>query len=222
MLNQPQPQPESTELLGDWHPLVQQLGSTEGLVSFSTVSHSLQLNHVTDIRSLRQFLEAYQTHILVPFELPAIQRAFRHAARNETRELIAFDNEVASESILAPFASASRRVGQSQLKRFRPLRDVRLVQRYLRAVDSGLAHGWHTLVYGLTLAVYSLPVLQGLCSYERQTLMGFIHAVGPTLRLSEQDSRTLLEELSPALPRMAENLLGEDETESARRPKASF
>src|SRR6187402_253608 len=95
MLNQPQP--ESTELLGDWHPLVQQLGSSEGLITLSTASHSLRLNNVTDVRSLRQFLEAYQSHILIPYELPAIQRAFRHASRNETRELIAFDNEVDQE-----------------------------------------------------------------------------------------------------------------------------
>jgi len=221
MANQPQSQPDSTELLGDWHPLVQQLGSSEGLVSLSTVSHSFQLNHVTDLTSLRHFLEAYQTHVLVPYELPAIQRAFRHASRNETRELIAYDNEIAAEPALVPFASASRRVGQAQLKRFRPLRDVRLVQRYLRAVDGGQAHGWHTLVYGVTLAIYSLPILQGVVSYERQTLMGFIHAVARTLRLSEADCRNLIEELAPALPCMAESIVGE-ETESARRPKSSF
>ena len=78
MLNQPQPKPESTELLGDWHPLVQQLGSSEGLVSFSTASHSLQLNHVTDVPSLRQFLEAYQAYILIPYELPAIHAITKH------------------------------------------------------------------------------------------------------------------------------------------------
>jgi urease accessory protein UreF len=219
MINQPQP--DSTDLLGDWHPLVQQLGSSEGLVSLSTASHSLQLNNVRDVRSLRQFLEAYQAHIIIPFELPAIQRAFRHASRNETRELIAFDNEIAAEPILQAFMSASRRVGQAQLRRFRPLRDIRLVQRYLRAVDGGQAHGWHTLVYGVTLAIYSLPVLQGLVSYERQTLMGFIHAVARSLRLTEQDCRAILDDLSPSLPRMPEAILGED-NESPRRPKVSF
>jgi urease accessory protein UreF len=219
MLNQPQP--ESTELLGDWHPLVQQLGSSEGLVTLSTASHSLRLNNVTDIRSLRQFLEAYQSHILIPYELPAIQRAFRHASRNETRELIAFDNEVDQEPVLRPFASASKRVGQAQLKRFRPMRDIRLVQRYLRAVDDGLAQAWHTLVYGLTLAIYSLPILQGLASYERQTLLGFIHAVSRSLKLSEQDCQALLEDLSPSLPRTVEPILG-DEDDTPRRPKMSF
>lgn len=209
--------PETTELLGDWHPLVQQLGSAEGLVALSTASHSLQLSNVDSVQSLLHFLEAYQAHILIPFELPAIQRAFRHASRNETRELIAFDLEVASETALKPFANASRRVGQAQLKRLRPLRDHRLLQRYLRAVDKGLANGWHTLVYGTTLSVYSLPVIEGLNSYEKQTLLGFMHAVSHTLKLSEKDCRGLLEQLSPSLPSAPEAILGQDHP-----PRSSF
>jgi len=210
---------ETTELLGDWHPLVQQLGSTEGLIALSTASHSLQLNHVDSVPTLLRFLEAYQSQILIPHELPAIQRAYRHASRNETRELIACDQLVATEPILKPFADASRRVGQAQLKRLRPLRDHRLLQRYLRAVEAGSAHGWHTLVYGVTLSVYSLPVLQGLSSYEKQTLLGFIHAVSRTLRLSENQCRGLLEELSPALPRSMEPILG---GEDSARMKLSY
>ena len=210
---------ETTELLGDWHPLVQQLGSTEGLVALSTASHSLQLNHVDSVPTLLRFLEAYQSQILIPHELPAIQRAYRHASRNETRELIACDQLIATEPILKPFAGASRRVGQAQLKRLRPLRDHRLLQRYLRAVEAGSAHGWHTLVYGVTLSVYSLPVLQGLISYEKQTLLGFIHAVSRTLRLSENQCRGLLEELSPALPRSMEPILG---GEDSARMKLSY
>src|SRR6185369_5258799 len=137
---------------------------------------------------------------LIPYELPAIQRAFRHASRNETRELIAADQQMAREPMLAPFAGASRRVGRSQLKRLRPLRDQRLVQRYLKAVEENRANGWHTLVYGITLSLYSQPVLQGLVSYERQTLLGFIHAAARPLRLSERDSHDLLDQLSPGLP----------------------
>ena len=206
-----QTNPETTELLGDWHPLVQQLGSTEGLVALSTASHSLQLNNVDSVQSLVRFLEAYQSQILIPYELPAIQRAFRHASRNETRELIAYDQQLAGETALKPFANASRRVGQAQLKRLRPLRDHRLLQRYLRAMDDKLAHGWHTLVYGVTLSVYSLSVLQGLNSYEKQTILGFMHAVSRTLRLSENDCRNLLEQLSPSLPCCStEPILGEE------------
>ena len=205
-----QTNPETTELLGEWHPLVQQLDSTEGLVSLSTASHSLQLDNVDSVQSLMQFLEAYQSQILIPFELPAIQRSFRHASRNETRELIAYDLQLAEETTLKPFANASRRVGQAQLKRLRPLRDHRLLQRYLRAMDNNQAHGWHTLVYGVTLSVYSLPVLQGLSSYEKQTILGFMHAVSRTLRFSENDCRDLLAQLSPSLPCSTEPILGEE------------
>lgn len=205
-----QTNPETTELLGEWHPLVQQLGSTEGLIALSTASHSLQLNNVDSVQALLRFLEAYQSQILIPLELPAIQRAFRHASRNETRELVAFDRQLAEEPALKSFANASRRVGQAQLKRLRPLRDHRLLQRYLRAVDDGVAHGWHTLVYGVTLSVYSLPVIQGLNSYEKQTLLGFMHAVSRTLKLSENDCRDLLEQLSPTLPQPMTPILGED------------
>jgi urease accessory protein UreF len=215
-----QPNPEATELLGDWHPLVQQLGSADGLVSLSTASHSLQLKSVDSVDSLLQFLEAYQAHILIPHELPAIQQAFRHVSRNETRELVAFDLSIEREPLLRPFASASRRVGQAQLKRLRPLRDQRLVQRYLREVESGGAHGWHTLVYGLTLSIYSLPVLHGLASYEKQTLLGFMHAVAKSLRLSEGDCQNLLEQLAPSLPYPREAILGADDTPS--RSKLSF
>ena len=205
-----QTNPETTDLLGEWHPLVQQLGSTEGLIALSTASHSLQLKNVDSVQGLLRFLEAYQSQILIPLELPAIQRAFRHASRNETRELVAFDRQLEEEAALKSFASASRRVGQAQLKRLRPLRDHRLLQRYLRAVDDGLAHGWHTLVYGVTLSVYSLPVIQGLNSYEKQTLLGFMHAVSRALKLSENDCRDLLEQLSPTLPQPMAPILGED------------
>ena len=191
---------ESTELLGDLHPLVEQLGTSQGLVTLASAADTLNLARVDTHGALLRFLEAYQSQVLIPFELPAIQRAFRHASRNETRELIALDQQIALEPMLIPFAGASRRVGRSQLKRLRPLRDQRLVQRYLKAVEGEKANGWHTLVYGLTLSLYSQPVLQGLVSYERQTLLGFIHAAARPLRLSERDGQDLLEQLSPGLP----------------------
>jgi hypothetical protein len=57
-------------------------------------------------------------------------------------------------------------------------------------------------------------------SYERQTLLGFMHAAARTLRLSENDCRNLLEELSPSLPGPMQTLLGEDD--DPRSPKVSF
>jgi urease accessory protein UreF len=123
------------------------------------------------------------------------------------RELIALDCRLASEPILQAFASASRRVGQSQLRKLRPLRDQRVVQRYLHAVESGQADGWHTLVYGLTLAVYSLPLRQGLLGYAHQTTRGFIYSAARMLQLSEHQCRALFDTLCADLPAAVEDLL---------------
>jgi|SRR5579884_1036735 len=192
------------ELLGDLRPLIEQIGSPEVLM---TLAGECRASHITNTSELRQFLRSYHTQILRPCELPAIQRAFNHASRNEARELVAFDQELGREAVLRNFVSASRRVGQNQLQRLRPLRDQRLVQRYLMAVEKGEATGWHTLVYGMTLAIYSVPLRQGLFGYARHTTRGFIHSAARSLRLSETDSVDLLEELSAGLPAAVEGLM---------------
>jgi urease accessory protein UreF len=198
---------DPAEWLGDWHPLAEQLGSTDGLVTLGSVSASLRLVPLHDLPSLRHFLRNYQSQLLLPLELPAIQCAHGHAARHEVRELVAFDQSLAEQPILSDFAAASRRVGQSQLSKLRPLRDQRVVQRYLHAVESGEAHGWHTLVYGLTLAVYSLPLRQGLLGYAHQTTRGFIYSAARMLRLSEHQCRDLFDSLSADLPQAVEAML---------------
>jgi urease accessory protein UreF len=200
---------DAAEWLGDWHPLAEQLGSTDGLVTLGSVSASLRLVPVHNIPSLHSFLRHYQSQILLPLELPAIQRAHGHAARHEVRELVALDQSLTGQPIFSEFAAASQRVGQNQLRKLRPLRDQRAVQRYLRAVESGEAHGWHTLVYGLTLAVYSLPLRQGLLGYAHQTTRGFIYSGARLLSLSEHQCRALFDSLCADLPQAVEALLSQ-------------
>ena len=198
---------EAAELLGDLHPLVEQLGSLDGLVTLNGASDSLRVREVKSLPALRNFLKEYHAKILCPLELPAIQHAFFHASRNELREMVALDQRLSSEPLLQNFAAASRRVGQGQLQQLRPLRDLRIVQRYLAAVDSGEAHGWHTLVYGLTLAVYSLPLRQGLLGYAHQTTRGFIHSAAHSLKFSKKDSHDLLHDLCAPFPAAVDSLL---------------
>jgi hypothetical protein len=62
-------------------------------------------------------------------------------------------------------------------------------------VDEGRAHAWHTLVYGLTLSVYSLPLRQGLISYAAQTTRGFMQIGVAGLGYRESDCRNLFDEL---------------------------
>lgn len=194
-------------LLGDLHPLLQQLGSADGLSSLHATSEYLLCPRIENLETLGIFLQAYELQLLYPLELPAIYQAHHHASQNHSRELIALDQALARQPVRPDFARASRRIGQSHLQKLRPLRDNRLVQRYLAAVEEGSADGWHTLVFGVTLAVYSLPVRQGLMNYARQTLAGFIHAAAHPLHLPMKDSLSLLEEHCLQLPARLENII---------------
>ena len=200
---------DAAEWLGDWHPLAEQLGSADGLITLGSASALLRLAPVHNVSTLRQFLRNYQARILLPLELPAIESAHGHATHNQTRELVALDGQLAEETLLRQFAAASQRVGQYQLQKLRPLRDQRLVQRYLAAVETGQAHGWHTLVYGITLAIYSLPLRQGLLGYAHQTTRSFIYSAARSLALSETQCRHLLDTVSKDLPAAVDSLLRE-------------
>jgi urease accessory protein UreF len=203
---------EAVDWLGDWHPLADQLGSADGLATLASVSSLLALPPVTNLASLRHFLRQYHNQVLLPFELPSIQTAHGQTQRHELRELIVLDLQLASERRLQSIAEPSRRVGRSQLQKLRPLRDERMVQRYLAAIEAGQANGWHTLVYGLTLAIYSLPLRQGLIGYAHQTTRSFIYSGASMLRLSEQVCRGLFDDLCSDLPAAVETLVRRDAT----------
>lgn len=190
---------EPAEWLGNCHPLVELLGCARNLMPLASLSGALRAGPVGSRTALRHLLRRYHTEILLPVELPAIRRAFQHATRNQLRELLRFDAQLAEEPALGEFAEASRRLGHLQLRRMRPLRDVRLVQRYLAAADRGEAHAWHTLVYGVTMAVFSLPLHPGLLGYARQTTRGFINAAAWPLRLSESDCCCCFEDATASL-----------------------
>jgi urease accessory protein UreF len=81
------------------------------------------------------------------------------------------------------------------------------VQRYLKAVDAGEAHAWHSVVFGLVLAVYSLPLRQGLAHMAYQTLGGFTQAASIRLSLSETKQRELVDTFSVPVSRALEAIV---------------
>src|SRR4029078_10451647 len=102
--------------------LAERLGSAEGLAGLAP---SAPFPPVSSLATLRRFLFAYQTNVLISVDLPTIYRSFVHASRNEVRELITLDNRLEENLVLRELAMASHRVGRSQLNRLRPLRDQR-------------------------------------------------------------------------------------------------
>jgi urease accessory protein UreF len=208
--------PEDAELLpAEFSALLGQIGSPDG---FSDgFAARLTAGEIHAGKGLRDFLAGYQTQLLEPLEMPAICRARSHAALGHARELIALDRELAVKQVWPPFAAASRRIGRAQLERLRPLRDERTVQRYLAAVEAGRAAGWHTVVYGVALAVYSWPLRHGLLIYARETLSGLARAAGglqgvagsPSADGEDAAVRKILQSLLPRLPAAIERTLVE-------------
>lgn len=194
---------EATALAGDLRGLLNQLGEAEQV--FPTAAFPV-FPRVIDLESLHAFLRIYQSEILLPLELPTILQAYQYSCSNEARELIALDQRLSQDSRLQPFAAASQRIGRGHLKRLRPLRDERVAQRYLEAVERGRASGSHTIVFGLSLAIYSLPLRQGLASYAEQTLRGFYLSAVRDLQLPTDPDETLLTtvfaELRPAMDQL--------------------
>src|SRR5688572_26246437 len=196
---------ERAAFAGEVHSLLDQLGSSEEHYSF--VSAFPDLATISSVAALRGFLENYKAQLLVPVELPSIYAAYGHACRNECREVIALDQQLAKDARFRGFSKPSSTVGQLHLKRLRPLRDSRFVQRYLQAIDASQANGWHTLVYGVTLAIYSFPVRQGLIAYGQQTSASFVDSAARRLSLSKTEATSVWSEYCASLPSYVESVI---------------
>ncbi|MDA1273354.1 MAG: hypothetical protein O2960_04785 [Verrucomicrobia bacterium] len=197
----------SVEIYRELNRFADQVGTPKGLDLLASVPMGLRVRSIDNLASLREFLRTYYSQVMVPLELPAILNAFHHAARNEARELTELDRSLDGIPILKPFASVSQTVGRAQLRALRPLGDLRVLRRYLNSVESGDAGGWHTVVYGVVLSVYSLPLRQGLIHYGSQTLGGFVLSAGVSLRLTQRARAALHDELCLNLPEAVEFVL---------------
>src|ERR1700733_3954842 len=191
-------------LLGEFRALMRQIGSPAVAAEAPGPFWTAALDAPS---AFGQFLEDYLVRLLLPCQLPAIVAACGHARRGELRELLAQDQRMAEPLLSTPFAEPSRRMGWLQLARLRPLRDDRMVQRYLAAVESGQAHGWHTVVYGITLAVYSLPLRQGLLYYSQETLCALASAAGRGKSFGESELDEMLSGLLARVPKAVEAAL---------------
>jgi urease accessory protein UreF len=194
-------------ILSDLNPILEGIGSLSGFESISSTAAALSFPHVHDRASLIQFLELYRDDVLVPHELPAIMQAYAHADRCELRELMELDGRLTEEPVLEPFSGASQQVGQAQVKRLRPLRDQRLLQRYLDSLEKGDTPGTHIVVYGLVIWLYSLPLRQALLHYAQQTLHGFIESAANALEIADEERVEIWNHIVAQLPGHLEALL---------------
>ena len=194
-------------LAGDTRELTRRLGAPEDLVELSSALPAPGPATIVDVASLRGFLSAYVNSVLIPVELPLVRRGFDHASHGAIAELIGLDQAHVPAGLAEHMTEASRLAGRKHLGRMRPLRGERRVQRYWRAVQRGEAHAWHSVVYSLVLAVYALPLRQGLLNFGCQTIRGFVGTSRDRLSLDEVACQDLEREMEAALAPAIEVLL---------------
>ncbi len=207
MFQQVQPREASYSDAADWRALEEQLGSPEEAAGDSPSAFASAVTHIRSAAQLREFVAQFQTGALAAQELPAILRAHEHARRGEARELIALDRSLAGGFPNEALARASERVGRNQLRRMRALKTERVVTRYWDAVQAQQANGWHTIVFGVILAVYAIPLRQGLNHYGARTINGFLEAGAASLKLRIEEVHAMRASLGEATPGLVEGAI---------------
>jgi urease accessory protein UreF len=185
--------------------LMDRIGPTAPLFSFTGPDAVLLPGPITNATGLKTFLCAYATQVLNPVELPLIARACACALRNQARELIELDHTVGTLPGMDVFSEASRIIGRERLQHLRPLKDHRVAQRYLAALDEGRVVGWHPVVYGVFLAIYSVPPRQGLLRYGESLLTELAASACRSAGLPQQQGVKAAASAIASLPKGIEN-----------------
>lgn len=183
-------------LLGDVAGLTERLGVDGPSVATCDLLDGgpFHLKGVVDLDSLRKFLVEYCHRLMVPVELPTINQASLMVGQGEFRELMALDQGLALVPEMKVFAESSRWIGQCHAKTMRGMKDHRTVWRYCDAIRTKKAFGWHSVVYGVVLAAYSIPIRQGMLNYCEQIIHGFVDSAGTQLNLETKALAVIKEE----------------------------
>jgi len=190
------------------HPYEAQLDALEDVLGADLVAGALGMGPLTSADELAVALEHYRTTLLEPIELPTLTKARRLASRGRTKELIALDqNFLGNHPEWLPLSTGSTRFGRDYLSRLRPLRDERVVQRMLEAVQTGKSPGHHHIVFGLTMAVYSIPARQGLADYAQGALEALISSAAGKLNLTQDDRNALFARSQSRLPEAIDRMV---------------
>ena len=197
---------------GGQHPYAAQLDALEGVLCVDAIASALGTARVGTVLELSVLLERYRVTLLEPVELPAVATAHRHAARGEVLELIALDESLAQSlddkhPEWLQLAPASQRFGTDHLKRLQPLRDERVVQRFLDAAREGRTPANHPVVFGLTMAVFSIAPRQGLGDYAQSALEAVVATAAAKLKLTQTDRDELINRSQSRLPEAIERMV---------------
>ena len=153
----------------------------------------------------RPFLESHRDGVVIALDWPVILEAAELTRLGRHRDLIELDRNYPVRRA-GQWTEASFRVGRRQLSRLKACRDLRVVQRYLAAVEDGQAHAWNPIVFGVAMAAFHLPYRSGLLHYASTLLRGFAERCRPR-NVSLADWTVWMDSLEAPLPEAVQRLL---------------
>ena len=200
------PAPDNSAILSEVGALAERIGASRAT---SVWSSELQLTPISTLEALTAWMAYYRQTILVEQEWPVVLEAWQLTREGKFKDLIRLDKQCDRWMSSMPFHEASRAVGQRQLGRLRALLDQRIILRYLEAIEARRANGWHPVVYGLYLAVFNLPLRQGLVNFGAQTMRGMLRGVCQGPLLTDTQIEDAIEQEVGLLPKSLPELPGE-------------
>jgi hypothetical protein len=107
--------------------------------------------------------------VFVPFLLPHLEEILEFSGRQSLKEIVALDSNL--DKALPPLTrSRSVEAGHSLLQ-YRTPRGERMIARIQIAIDSGMAYGHFTTLYGVRCGAFSIPNRTAILSYLLQELI---------------------------------------------------
>lgn len=153
----------------------------------------------------RPFLESHRDGVVIALDWPVILEAAELTRLGRHRDLVELDRNYPARRA-GQWTEASFRVGRRQLSRLKACRDLRVVQRYLAAVEDGQAHAWNPIVFGVAMAAFNLPYRSGLLHYASTLLRGFAERCRPR-SVPLADWTVWMDSLEAPLPEAVQRLL---------------
>jgi urease accessory protein len=184
--------------LESWLPAL--LQTNDSIFPSGTYAHSfgleglVELNLVSDVGSLRDFLQHTMIPSLQHFELPMLHFAYEAALDGNVPHLLELDVRYAAMKTAQELRTASARIGGQRLQMLLQLTPHPLLERLDKERLAGRFQAHAPMVYGAQMAITETPLPAALLSYFYQTVAALVSAAMKLMRLGQNAGQKLLTE----------------------------
>ncbi len=184
--------------LENWLP--QLLQTNDSIFPSGTYAHSfglegmVQLDLVSDLESLRNFLLKSVLPTLQHLELPALRYAFEAASDGNVSRILELDARYAAMKTAQELRTASSRIGTQRLQMLAQLTPHPLFQTLEDERAANRFHAHAPIVFGVQTAIAQTPLPAALLAWYYQTAAALVSAAMKLIRLGQMGGQSLLTE----------------------------